>query len=457
VAYQTVDPNTNTLEKTYANTTPVQIGEMLTTGHAFYKEQRNLDPATRAATLHAVAAYFRDNADEMAAIITKEMGKRTEEALGEVELCAEIADMYADRAPALLKPQPIDSTAGAAVTNHVATGIVFGVEPWNFPYYQLMRVFAPNFMVGNAVIIKPASNVPASGLEFEKAVLAGGADKGAFQIALIGHDDTETFIKDPRVAGVCLTGSEGAGSHVAALAGKYLKKSLMELGGMDAFLVLDGADLSSVIPEAVKTRLMNCGQVCTSSKRFIVLDKYYDDFVAGLKKGFESVKIGDPSDPSVDVGPLNSQKAKDKLQGQVDTAIEHGAKVVYGNTPVDLPGAFFQPTILTDIDKDNPAYHTELFGPVACVYKVHSEKEAIELANDVPYGLGGAVFAGDTNHAAEVAAQIETGMVGANQSQSYNAELPFGGVKNSGYGRELGDLGLFTFVNEQTVTRALRK
>ena len=437
MAYQTVDPNTNTLEKTYANTTPAQISEMLTAGHAFYKQQRNLDPATRSATLHAVAAYFRDNADEMAAIITKEMGKRTEEALGEVELCAEIADMYADRAPALLQPQPLNSTAGAAVVNHVASGIVFGVEPWNFPYYQLMRVFAPNFMVGNAVIIKPASNVPASGLEFEKAVLAGGADKGAFQIALIGHDDTETFIKDPRVAGVCLTGSEGAGSHVAALAGKYLKKSLMELGGMDAFLVLDGADLEHVIPEAIKTRLMNCGQVCTSSKRFIVLDKYYD--------------------PSVNVGPLNSQKAKDKLQGQVDTAIEHGAKVVYGNTPVDLPGAFFRPTILTDIDKDNPAYRTELFGPVACVYKVHSEEEAIALANDVPYGLGGAVFAGDTNHAAEVAAQIETGMVGANQSQSYNAELPFGGVKNSGYGRELGDLGLYTFVNEQTVTRALRQ
>ncbi|EPD09109.1 NAD-dependent aldehyde dehydrogenase [Lacticaseibacillus paracasei subsp. paracasei Lpp70] len=457
MAYQTIDPNTNTLEKTYSNTTPTQISEMLATGHAFYKQERNVNPATRAATLHAVAAYFRNNADEMAAIITREMGKRTEEALFEVELCAEIADMYADRAPALLQPQPINSTAGAVVINHLASGIVFGVEPWNFPYYQLMRVFAPNFMVGNAVIIKPSSNVPASGLEFEKAVLGGGADKGAFQIALIGHADSETFIKDPRVAGVCLTGSERSGSQVAALAGKYLKKSLLELGGMDAFLVLDGADLDTVIPEAIKTRLMNCGQVCTSSKRFIVLDKYYDDFVAGLKKGFENLKIGDPSDPTVNVGPMTSQKAKDKLQKQVDEAIAHGAKVVYGNTPVDLPGAFFQPTILTDIDQDNPAYRTELFGPVACVYKVHSEDEAVELANDVPYGLGGAVFAGDTNHAAEVAARIETGMVGANQSQNYNAELPFGGVKNSGYGRELGDLGLFTFVNEQTVTRALRR
>lgn len=205
---------------------------------------------------------------------------------------------------------------------------------------------------------------------------------------MIGHADSETFIKDPRVAGVCLTGSERAGSQVAALAGKYLKKSLLELGGMDAFLVLDGADLDTVIPEAIKTRLMNCGQVCTSSKRFIVLDKYYDDFVAGLKKGFENLKIGDPSDPTVNVGPMTSQKAKDKLQKQVDEAIAHGAKVVYGNTPVDLPGAFFQPTILTDIDQDNPAYRTELFGPVACVYKVYSEDEAVELANDVPYGLG---------------------------------------------------------------------
>ena len=255
MAYQTIDPNTNTLEKTYSNTTPTQISEMLATGHAFYKQERNVNPATRAATLHAVAAYFRNNADEMAAIITREMGKRTEEALFEVELCAEIADMYADRAPALLQPQPINSTAGAVVINHLASGIVFGVEPWNFPYYQLMRVFAPNFMVGNAVIIKPSSNVPASGLEFEKAVLGGGADKGAFQIALIGHADSETFIKDPRVAGVCLTGSERAGSQVAALAGKYLKKSLLELGGMDAFLVLDGADLDTVIPEAIKTRV----------------------------------------------------------------------------------------------------------------------------------------------------------------------------------------------------------
>lgn len=272
----------------------------------------------------------------------------------------------------------------------------------------------------------------------------------------LSYDQVSDVIADPRIQGVALTGSERGGRNVAREAGANLKKNTMELGGTDAFIVLDDTDLEDVADIAWRTRLYNAGQVCTSSKRFIVADNLYDAFLERLRDKFAAVKPGDPMDPQTTLAPLNSKKAKEKLQQQVNAAIEHGATVYYGNEPIDLPGQFFQPTILTDIQPDNPAYHEEMFGPVAQVYRVESEQAAIDLANDSDLGLGGIVFSGDPKRGERVAAQIETGMVFVNNFMVSLPELPFGGVKNSGYGREMHELGLNAFVNEQLIVTADR-
>lgn len=457
MAYQTINPYNNELVKAYPNATDQELEEALTVGHSLYKQFRKQPINKRADILHAVAAKIRENADEMARACTIDMGKLLTESQGEVELCAIIADWFADHSDELLAPETIETIAtGTAEVYHHALGVLMMVEPWNFPYYQIMRVFAPNFMVGNPMILKHASNTPTSAQMMADIILEAGAPKGSLTNMFLSYDQVEKAIADPRIQGVALTGSERGGSSVAQAAGKNLKKSTMELGGADPFLVLDDANMADVTDLAWRVRLYNTGQVCTSSKRFIVMDSVYDEFVEKLKVAFSKVKPGDPLDPATTLAPMNSKGAKETLQKQVDEAISHGATVVYGNEPIDLPGQFFMPTILTDITKDNPAYRTEMFGPVAHVYKVHSEAEAIELANDSMYGLGGTVFAGDPDHGAEVAAQIETGMVFVNNFMVSLPELPFGGVKNSGYGREMSKLGQMAFVNEQLIVKTAK-
>lgn len=454
MAYATINPYNNEAVKEYAYTTEAELQAALATGHALYKKNRKQPVAERAKILHNVAAKLREHSAELARACTIDMGKLLRESEGEVELVAIIADWFADHGEEILKPETIDTIAtGTAEIHHSATGIVMMVEPWNFPYYQIMRVFAPNFIVGNPMILKHAANTPTSAQMFADVVAEAGAPEGSLTNLFLSYDKVTEAIEDPRVQGVALTGSERGGTAVAEAAGKNLKKNTMELGGMDPFIVLDDANMDDVIDIAWRARLYNAGQVCTSSKRFIVMDKVYDQFVEGLKEKFSKVVPGDPLDPKTSLAPMNRAKAKDKLQKQVDAAIAAGAKVVYGNEPIDLPGQFFMPTILTDIDKDNPAYSEEMFGPVAAVYKVHSEEEAIELANDNPYGLGGIVFAGDADHGAEVAAQIETGMVFVNNFMVTLPELPFGGVKLSGYGREMSHIGEMAFVNEQLIVK----
>ncbi|GAX08002.1 succinate-semialdehyde dehydrogenase [Secundilactobacillus silagincola] len=454
MAYATINPYNNEAVKEYAYTTEAELQAALATGHALYKKNRKQPVAERAKILHNVAAKLREHSAELARACTIDMGKLLRESEGEVELVAIIADWFADHGEEILKPETIDTIAtGTAEIHHSATGIVMMVEPWNFPYYQIMRVFAPNFIVGNPMILKHAANTPTSAQMFADVVAEAGAPEGSLTNLFLSYDKVTEAIEDPRVQGVALTGSERGGTAVAEAAGKNLKKNTMELGGMDPFIVLDDANMDDVIDIAWRARLYNTGQVCTSSKRFIVMDKVYDQFVEGLKEKFSKVVPGDPLDPKTSLAPMNREKAKDKLQKQVDDAIAAGAKVVYGNEPIDLPGQFFMPTILTDIDKDNPAYSEEMFGPVAAVYKVHSEEEAIELANDNPYGLGGIVFAGDADHGAEVAAQIETGMVFVNNFMVTLPELPFGGVKLSGYGREMSHIGEMAFVNEQLIVK----
>lgn len=452
MAYKTINPYTNEVEKEFPNATDEELEAVLAKAHQLYLDWRNDSESLedRKAILHRVADILRERRTEYATIMSHDMGKLIGEAEGEVDLCADICDYYADKADEFLKPRTLETDAGKAYYIKQSTGVLVAVEPWNFPFYQIARVFAPNFIIGNPMILKDASNCPTSAQAFADAVLEAGAPKGSLNNMFISYDQVAKAIADKRVSGVCLTGSERGGMSVAAEAGKNLKKTTMELGGNDAFIILDDADWDLVKEVAPQARLYNAGQVCTSSKRFIVMADKYDEFLEVLKDAFSAVRMGDPTDRTTTLAPLNSKSAKEKLEKQVELAVENGAKVYYGNEKVDLPGQFFMPTILTDITPDNPIFNQEMFGPVASVYKVNSEEEAIALANNSSYGLGNTVF-GEPEHAARVAAKIETGMSWINSGWASLPELPFGGVKNSGYGRELSELGFNAFVNEHLV------
>ena len=455
MAYKTVNPYTNEVEHEYEQSSNQEVEQALANGYRLYQQWRAGDGlAERKAIITKLGQLLRERRTELAEVMTRDMGKLIGEAEGEVDLCASFCDYYVEKADEFLAPEPIYTPSGNAYVLKQASGIIMAVEPWNFPFYQIARVFIPNFLVGNPMILKDASNCPTSAKVFADLVSEAGAPDGSLTNLFVSYDQVGDIIADKRVQGVCLTGSERGGQSVATEAARNLKKNTMELGGNDAFLVMPDADidkLEEVIPSA---RLYNAGQVCTSSKRFIVPDNLYDEFLARAKKVFANVKMGDPLDRSTTLAPMNSKRAKEKLQKQVDTAIENGATVYYGNEPVDLPGQFFMPTILTDITKDNPIFDQELFGPVMVVYKYHNLDEAIELANDSSYGLGHTIFGEDVKKAREVAAKIEAGMSWINAGWASLPELPFGGVKHSGYGRELAKQGMMSFVNEHLVYEA---
>lgn len=452
MVYQTKYPYTNEVLKTYTDTTDAEIQEALEEGHNLYKEWRkNNQLQERKSQLKKLAEILRRDVNKYAEILTKDMGKLIKEAKDEVKLSAKIADYYADNAEEFLEEQPLKTNTGEAYYIKQATGIIMAVEPWNFPYYQIIRVFAPNFMVGNPMILKHASICPGSAQAFEDLTREAGMEIGAYKNIFANYDQVNSIIEDKRVSGVCLTGSERGGSAIAEQAGKALKKSTLELGGNDPFIILDDADWDQVKKSLPGARLGNAGQVCTSSKRFIVLSKDYDQFITLLKESFEEVKWGDPMDPETTLAPLSSEQAKKDVLKYIEDGLNNGAKLVYGNEKIDHPGNFVMPTILTNIDKNNPIYDQEIFGPVALVFKVDSEEEAIELANDSSYGLGNSIYSRNIEHAQKVAKQIETGMSFINSPWASLPELPFGGVKNSGYGRELSELGFDAFVNEHLI------
>ncbi|MCB5082743.1 NAD-dependent succinate-semialdehyde dehydrogenase [Streptococcus mutans] len=453
MAYKTTYPYTNEVLKEFANNSDADLEKALVTGHALYKKWRvegGLEE--RKAQLHKVADILRRDVDKYAEVMTKDMGKLFTEAKGEVELCAEIADYFADKAEEFLEPKAFEPIHGDAYYIKQAVGVLFMVEPWNFPFYQIMRVFAPNFMIGNPTVLKHASICPASAQAFENLVKEAGAPEGSFKNLFLTYDQVNKAIADPRIQGVALTGSERGGASIAAEAGANLKKSALELGGNDAFLILEDADFELLKDTIFFARLYNAGQVCTSSKRFIVVgEENYKKFLDMVVETFKTAKWGDPMDPETTLAPLSSAEAKEEVLGQIKLAADNGARVVYGNKPIDHPGNFVFPTVLTDITKENPIYNQEIFGPVASIYKVDTEEEAIALANDSSYGLGGTVFSRDLEHAKAVAAKIETGMTFINSGWSSYPEVPFGGIKNSGYGRELSNLGFDAFVNEHLV------
>jgi succinate-semialdehyde dehydrogenase/glutarate-semialdehyde dehydrogenase len=450
--YQTINPATGELLASYDDISDPLLEAKLAAAHrAFETDWRRRPVSERAGIVSRAAALLRENAEEYAGYLTLEMGKRRAEALKEVESSASILDYYAKHAHAYLQPRPIAETPGAAV--HVEPiGVLFGIEPWNFPYYQIARVAGPQLMVGNVLLLKHAESVPQSALAFARLFEQAGAPEGVYTNLFISIEQAGRVIDDPRVQGVTLTGSERAGAAVAERAGRNLKKVVLELGGSDPLIVLEDAPLDWAIQSAVTGRMLNAGQCCVGSKRIIVVGKARGDaFLEGFAKRMAALEAGDPADPATAVAPLASERALNLLLEQIDRASAHGARIVCGGKRVERPGFYLQPTILAGIEQENPVFAEELFGPVAAFHVVEDEAAAIALANGTPYGLGASVFTADTERGERVAAQIDSGMVFINQPFGTSAELPFGGIKRSGFGRELSQLGFDEFVNKKLI------
>jgi succinate-semialdehyde dehydrogenase / glutarate-semialdehyde dehydrogenase len=452
MAYQSINPYTEELIKSFNQHTDKQLKAIIATAENTYQNDWRLRSLPdRKAIIRKAASIMRERLDEFATLITVEMGKLFEESRGEVNLTADILDYYADNAETFLAPQKLNAKEADAVVESEPLGVLFCIEPWNFPYYQLVRVAAPNLMTGNTLIVKHAPNVPQCALAFEKLFLDAGAPVGAYTNVFLSNEQAAMAIADARIRGVAVTGSERAGAAVAAEAGTALKKSTMELGSNDAFIVLDDADMDTAVRWGVWGKMNTTGECCIAAKRYILDEKIADTFMARFTKDLKSLVPGDPMDPKTTLGPLCTARALDLVQQQIKTAVGGGAKLLLGGKRLDRPGYFLEPTILTDIAPDNPAYCQEFFAPVALIFRVKNEKEAVELANDSPYGLGGSVITKDIERGKRIARQIYTGMVFINRATWTWADLPFGGVKNSGYGRELGTLGIGEFVNKKLI------
>lgn len=452
MAYQSINPCNGELVATFQEHTDEQMEQILALADGTYESDWKLKSLEeRKAILRNAAAILRDKRDDFARPITLEMGKLYKEALAEVDLSADILDYYAERAAQFLAPETLEVESGEAVVENAPVGVIFCIEPWNFPYYQLARVAGPDLMVGNTLIVKHAPNVPQCASAFERLLLEAGAPKGAYTNVFLSNEQAAVAIADSRIKGVAVTGSERAGSAVAAEAGKALKKSTMELGGSDAFIVLDDADMDTAVKWGVWGRMNNTGQCCVAAKRFILDDSIADTFLARFKAELEKLVPGDPMDDRTTLGPLCTERALDLVQGQIVAAVDGGAKVLLGGKKIERAGYYLEPTILTDIQPDNPAYYQEFFAPVALIFRVKGEEEAVKLANDSPYGLGASVITKDVERGKRIARRIESGMVFINRATWTAPELPFGGVKNSGYGRELSKLGISEFVNKKLI------
>ena len=400
--------------------------------------------------MRRVGELHSERRKELAGIIVTEMGKPFGQAVGEVDFCASIYEFYADNAEALMADEPIELLAGegSAVVRRSSLGVLLGIMPWNFPYYQVARFAAPNLIIGNTILLKHAPQCPQSAEAMQQIFDDAGFPDGAYVNIYATNEQIEWVIADPRVRGVSVTGSERAGAAVAEIAGRNLKKVVLEMGGSDPFILLGTDDLDKTVEDAVAARIDNAGQSCNAAKRFIVIDELYEPFLEKFTAALTAVKQGDPRERGTEVGPLSSRLAADRLEDQVRRAVDQGATVVAGGK---RNGNYFEPTVLTDVTPENDVYREELFGPVAQVYRVPSEEEAVALANDTPFGLGSYVMTNDPEQAERVADQIDAGMVYVNIVGADGAELPFGGTKRSGFGRELGRYGADEFVNKKLI------
>lgn len=449
--YRVQNPATGEIVETFDTATDSQIEQQLAAADAVYHTWREKSVQERAEVVKRAAELFEERKDELARIIAREMGKTLQESIEEVEFAASIIDYYAVHGPSLITDYEIPSTVpGKAFIQHLPVGTLLGVMPWNFPYYQVARFAAPNLLLGNTILLKHADICARSSLTMQEIFEQAGVPVGGYQNVFATHDQIATIIADPRVQGVSLTGSERAGAIIGEQAGRHLKKCVLELGGIDPMVVLDAADVKKVAEDAWNFRVYNGGQVCNSNKRLIVMHDIYDEFVAKLKELATGLKPGDQLNMGEgQYAPMSTRAAAETVNAQVQRAIAEGATLEAGGVLSDGPGAYFSPAVLTGVPRDSQSYREEMFGPVATVFKVHSEAEALELANDCALGLGGSVFSDDEARATRIASQLEVGMAHVNIIAAEAAELPFGGVKRSGFGREMGPLGIGEFANKR--------
>jgi succinate-semialdehyde dehydrogenase/glutarate-semialdehyde dehydrogenase len=452
MAYQSTNPFSGELLQTFGQHTDLEMEAALAKADSTFKHVwSNATYRDRGRIVGRAASLMLERKETLARLATLEMGKRIAEGRDEVSLSAKILQYYAEHAERLLAPQAIDTEIGDAHMEFSPLGALLGVQPWNFPYYQLARFVAPNLMAGNVILVKHASSVPQCALAFEQLFRDAGAPGGVYTNLFVSSTQVGALIDDPRVKGVALTGSEQAGEALASRAGKNLKRSTMELGGSDAFIVLEDCDLEFAVKMAVLGRIGNVGQTCIGAKRFIVVGPRAEQFLNAFGDALSQLKPGNPLDENTTLGPLASEGALNLLLTQVKEAVAHGAQVFRGGDRIGHRGAFMQPTILTNVTPDNPAFKQEFFGPVALFLPAKDEEEAIAIANDSPFGLGGSVYTSDIEHGKQVANRIETGMVFVNYPFMSAPELPFGGIKRSGYGKELSDAGIQEFVNKKLV------
>lgn len=457
-SYKTVNPATGETLKKFSETTDADIEQALAASQQAFLSWRSTPIAQRSEILSRVAQLYTERTEELAALITMEMGKPVREAQGEVALVASIYQYYADKGPQFMEDEHLEAKGGGeAVVRTEPIGPLVGIMPWNYPYYQVARFAAPNLMLGNTILLKHAENCPQSALAIEQIFKDAGLEAGAYVNIFATKEQIANMIADQRLQGVSLTGSERAGSAVAEVAGRNLKKFVLELGGSDPFIVLDSEDMDGTVKAAVAGRMGNAGQACTAAKRFIVQEDYYDEFVKKFTAKMSKLEPGDPTQADTRFGPLSSSAAADALVEQIKDAVDKGATLRTGGGRIDGPGAYVEATVLTGVTPDMRAFKEELFGPAAVIYKVATADEAIELANSSPFGLGGSVFSSDVEQAKAVADRLENGMVWINSITGTQADLPFGGVKRSGVGRELAKFGMDEFVNKKLIRHPAQK
>ena len=450
--YQVNNPATGEVEATYPAASEQDIQNAIEQADSAYQDWRQVSFDERSALLHKVADLYLERQDTLARIVATEMGKPVAQAKGEIGLVAEIYRYYADNAEQLLAPSIIEVDSGHASVEKHPVGALLGIMPWNYPHYQVARFAAPNLMAGNTIILKHAPQCPKTAEAIVDILKDAGLPKGVYNNVFATNEQAATIIEDERVQGVSLTGSERAGQAVAKIAGGALKKVVLELGGSDAFIVAADADIEQAVKGAISGRFGNTGQACNAAKRLIIIESVYDKFVEDFTNAVRDMTLADPLDERTFIGPMSSKAAATNLQAQLDSAIKAGATVlVEGGMIKDKPGAWFAPAVLTDVDESMDVYREELFGPVAVVYKARDIEHAIQIANDVPFGLGASIQTQDADLAADIADKLDVGMVTINAPSGSEANTPFGGVKRSGFGRELGTLGITEFLNHKLI------
>lgn len=451
MSIQTINPATGKIEKTYVELSKEEIKNSINYAQQAYLKWKETDINERSRLMKNAATVMKNKRDEYAYIITTEMGKPIKQAIAEVEKCAWVCDYFAENAGRMLTIERIETDASESYVEFNPLGVILTVMPWNFPFWQVFRFAAPSLMAGNVGLLKHSSNVPMCALAIEQIFINAGFPRNVLKTLLIGSEPVKDIIKNPIVKAATLTGSEPAGKKIAEACGKELKKSVLELGGSDPFIVLDDADLDETASIAVKARLINNGQSCIASKRFIVVEKIYESFTEKFVNAMNQVKIGDPMDESVELGPIAREDLLYELDSLVKDSVSKGARILTGGKVLPGKGFYYAPTILDNLSKGMPAYDDEIFGPVASLIKAKDEEDAIRIANDSPFGLGASIWTNDFKKAKQMATDIESGCIFINGMVKSDPRLPFGGIKNSGYGRELSHYGIKEFVNIKSV------